>query len=599
MTVKNRILQGIPASPGIAWGRAHVLSPRDSLDSFHTSSRLLYTSQEVSEELERFRQAVDLTEEELVRLKEEAARDYPEHAHLLELHRIILRDRMLFQETQRLIQEQNLNAERSLNLAFQKIKELFQRIGDSHIKGRIADVEAVYRRVLGHLTGKASSKEPFVFSEPVIIVARDLSPAETTQMSSSQVLGFVTERGGKTSHTAIIAHSLEIPAVVGLDNATWEIESGTQVILDGLTGQVILEPDPVMLRTYQAHQGEFEAFKSEVAQGSSLPAATSDGHPIRVLANIEMPGEVSLALKYGADGIGLYRTEFLYLRQRQLPTEEELFENYHRVVEGMAPRIVTIRTLDIGGDKFLSPLEYAPEMNPAMGLRAIRFCLKEQKIFRTQLKAILRASAYGQVRVMFPLISSLRELQEARRLVAEVQDALKKEGVPFDPEMPVGAMIEVPAAVPLASILAQQADFFSIGTNDLIQYALAIDRVNKQVSDMYQPLHPAVIRMVRDVVQAGRAARISVAICGEMAGEPLYIPMLLGLGVEEFSMNAMAIPVVKSVIRMTSLKEARDLARQAFRKGTVEEVNDFVTREMDRRFPEIFRFGHTLNHLST
>jgi phosphotransferase system enzyme I (PtsI) len=591
MTEKNRILQGIPASPGIVWGRAQVLSSRDISQ---VPVRLLYTSQEVTEELERFRNAVDTTEAELVRLKEEVAAEFPDQVHLLELHLLILRDRMLFPETQRLVQEQNLNAERALYLAFQKVKELFQRIGDPHIKGRIADVEAVYRRLLGHLTGKFYSKN-FAFSEPVIIVARDLSPAETTQMSSSQVLGFITERGGKTSHTAIIAHSLEIPAVVGLENATGEIESGALLILDGLTGRVILDPDPAVLRTYQAHEEEFEAFKSEVAEGSSLPAATSDGHPIRVLANIEMPGEVSLALKYGADGIGLYRTEFLYLRQRHLPTEEELFENYKRVVEGMHPRLVTIRTLDIGGDKFLSPLEYAPEMNPALGLRAIRFCLKEQKIFRTQLRAILRASAFGQVRIMFPLVSSLREIREARELVVQVQDELMKEGVPFDRHLLVGAMIEVPAAVTLASILAQQADFFSIGTNDLIQYALAIDRVNKQVSDMYQPLHPAVMRMIREVVQAGKAARISVAMCGEMAGEPLYIPVLLGLGVEEFSMSAMAIPVVKKVIRMTSLKEAREIARQVFRKPTVEEVNDLVTKEMDRRFPEIFRFGHTMN----
>jgi phosphotransferase system enzyme I (PtsI) len=268
------------------------------------------------------------------------------------------------------------------------------------------------------------------------------------------------------------------------------------------------------------------------------------------------------------------------------------------VVVGMRPRSVTIRTLDIGGDKFLSHLEYAPEMNPALGLRAIRFCLKEQKIFRTQLKAILRASAYGQVRVMFPLISSLKEMQEARQLLRAVQDELKAEGVPFDPRLPVGAMIEVPAAVTLAHLLTQQADFFSIGTNDLIQYALAIDRVNKQVAELYQPLHPAVIRMVRDVVQAGRAARIPIAMCGEMAGDPLNIPVLLGLGVDELSMNAMAIPVVKRVIRMTSLAEAREIARQALRRSTVEEVNDYVFGEMDRRFPEIFRFGRTLanNH---
>jgi phosphotransferase system enzyme I (PtsI) len=312
------------------------------------------------------------------------------------------------------------------------------------------------------------------------------------------------------------------------------------------------------------------------------------------MANIEMPEEVALALKYGADGIGLYRTEFLYLRQRHLPTEEELFQDYKQVVEAMAPRLVTIRTLDIGGDKFLSPLEYAPEMNPALGLRAIRFCLKEQKIFRTQLKAILRASAFGAVRVMFPLISSPREMQEARRLLESVQEELTREKIPFDAHLPVGAMIEVPAAVTLADLLTRYADFFSIGTNDLIQYALAIDRGNTKVSDMYQPLHPAVLRMVRDVVQAGRQAGISVAMCGEMAGDPLYIPVLLGLEVEELSMNALAVPVVKRVIRMTSLAKAKEIARQALRLDTVEEVNDYVTREMDRIFPDISWFGRPL-----
>jgi phosphotransferase system enzyme I (PtsI) len=381
---------------------------------------------------------------------------------------------------------------------------------------------------------------------------------------------------------------------VGLDNATLEIESGDEVIINGLSGRVIVNPDEAMRRSYQVRKGEFEKFKGEVAQGSSLPAVTNDGYFNRVLANIEMPDEVSLAQKYGADGVGLYRTEFLYLRQRQLPTEEELFQHYRQVVEAMAPREVTIRTLDIGGDKFLSPLEYAPEMNPALGLRAIRFCLREQKIFRTQVKAILRASAFGQVRVMFPLISSPRELHEARLLLESVKGELTREDIPFDRKLPVGAMIEVPAAVTLADLLTQEADFFSIGTNDLIQYALAIDRSNKSVADMYEPLHPAVMRMVRDVVQVSRKAGIRVAMCGEMAGDPLYIPVLLGLGVDELSMNPTSIPVVKRVIRMTSLGEARKIARQALALATVEEVNDYVSSEMDHRFPDIFRFGRPL-----
>jgi len=588
MSRENRILQGIPASPGIVMGRVQVLT-----EAAQVSSRLLYTEQDVAEEQERFRQAVDQIEAELTLLKEQISGDLKEHAHILELHLLILRDRMLNSETMRLIQEENLNAERALHQAYLKIKELFQRIGDKHIRGRLADVETVYRRLMGRLTGKDSGK-PFSFKEPAILVARDLSPAETTQMTKAKVLGFITERGGKTSHTAIIAHSLDIPAVVGLDNATLEIESGDLIILDGITGLVILDPDDETQRTYQARRADFEVFKSEVFLGSSLPATTSDGLPTRVLANIEMPEEVAMASRCGADGVGLYRTEFLYLRQRHLPTEEELFQDYRQVVAAMAPRVVTIRTLDIGGDKFLSPLEYAPEMNPALGLRAIRFCLKEPKIFRTQLKAILRASAFGQVRVMFPLISSPREMQEARQLLESVKKELKREKVPFDAAMPVGAMIEVPAAVTLADLLTRYADFFSIGTNDLIQYALAIDRVNQQVADMYQPLHPAVMRMVRDVVQVGHQAGIPVAMCGEMAGDPLYIPVLLGLGVEEFSMNATAIPVVKRVIRLTSQKEARETAGRALGLHTVEEVNAYVTREMDRLFPEIFRFGRPL-----
>jgi phosphotransferase system enzyme I (PtsI) len=590
MTRNNQTFHGIPASPGIVMGPALVLT-----EGAQVSSRVLYSPKEVAEELERFTKAVDQTEEEITRLKNDIASDMQEHAHILELHLLILRDRMLLRETQRFIQEQNFNAERALHQAFLKIKEVFQRIGDKHIRGRIQDVEAVYYRLLSHLTGRSGSRLP-ASGEAVIIVARDLSPAETSQMSKSQVLGFITERGGKTSHTAIIAHSLEIPAVVGLDSATLEIESGDLIILNGLTGRVILNPDEEMIWAYRNTRNEFEIFKAEVSLGSAMPAVTRDGHSNRVLANIELPEEASLALKYGADGIGLYRTEFLYLRQRQLPSEEELFQDYQQVVAAMGAREVTIRTLDIGGDKFLSPLEYAPEMNPALGLRAIRFCLKEQNIFRTQLKAILRASAYGKVRVMFPLISSPRELQEARQLLESVKQELRKNKISFDPELPVGAMIEVPAAVTLAELLAQHADFFSIGTNDLIQYALAIDRVNKQVADMYQPLHPAVMRMVKEVVQAGAKAGITVAICGEMAGDPLNIPILLGLGVKELSMNPMAIPVVKRIIRMTSLEDATELAEQALLKSTETEVNDFVTQKMNDRFPEIFRFGRPLTN---
>jgi phosphotransferase system enzyme I (PtsI) len=408
------------------------------------------------------------------------------------------------------------------------------------------------------------------------------------------VVGFVTERGGRTSHTAIMAQALEIPAIVGLDNATGEINPGDDIIVDGLMGRVILNPNAEVREKYRRRQVEFDAFKAEVAQFCTFSAYTLDDHVTRIFANIELPEEVQLALKSGADGVGLYRTEFLYLRQRYLPTEDELYEDYKKVVEAMDPRQVTIRTLDIGGDKFLSHLEYPQEMNPALGLRAIRFSLKEQEIFRIQLKAILRASAHGQVRVMFPLISSIQEMRDARRLLQDVQAELRAQGKLFDPRLAVGAMIEVPAAVTLSGLLAKEADFFSIGTNDLIQYALAIDRGNKQVAGLYQPLHPAVMRMILQVVEAGRTAGIPVAVCGEMAGDPLYIPILLGLGVDELSMNHMSIPMVKKVIRLISYEEAKDMARQAMDMATVGEINEFAAQEMNRRFPEIFRFGSAL-----
>ena len=587
---ENNFLQGIPASPGIVIGRAWVLSDRGEIKG---RFRLLFTEEEQAHEEARFQAAMDQAHEDLTRLRQEMAVEFPEHAHLLELHLFILKDQMLNDETLRLIREDRLNAEWALDQAFEKIKELFRRIGDSYIKGRLADVESVYRRLMGNLTGKESLRS-FDSPDPVIVVAKDLSPAETTQMSDSKVVGFVTERGGRTSHTAIMAQALEIPAVVGLDNATQEINPGDDLIVDGLLGRVILNPDAEALEKYRRRQMEFDAFKAEVAQFCTFSAYTIDDHATRILANIELPEEVQLALRSGADGVGLYRTEFLYMKQRHLPTEEELYADYKKVVEAMAPRQVTIRTLDVGGDKFMSTLQYPQEMNPALGLRAIRFCLREQEIFRIQLKAILRASAHGQVRVMFPLISSIQEIREARRLLQEVQEELQARGHLFDPQMPVGAMIEVPAAVTLATLLAKEADFFSIGTNDLIQYTLAIDRGNKQVAGLYQPLHPAVLRMILQVVEAGRAGGIPVAVCGEMAGDPLYLAILLGLGVDELSMNHMAIPMVKRVIRLINYVDAKQLASQALDMVTVEEINEFAAQEMNRRFPEIFRFGSAL-----
>ncbi|MGQ9920192.1 MAG: phosphoenolpyruvate--protein phosphotransferase [Desulfobacca sp.] len=587
---QNKVLKGIPASPGIVIGPAHVVSDKYKVQ---ISRYYLTSGQQINREIDRFRDAVARTREEISTIKQSITGDFQEHAYILDTHLLILQDKLLYDATIRIIQEERINVEWALQEAVHQAQILFSKIADPYIKSRIQDVEDVSERVLRHLTGG----NPFDFSkltEPVILIIHDLSPVDTTQMSVAKVKGFVTETGGKTSHTAIMAQSLEIPAVVAVENATQEIDTGYTLILDGLNGTVVINPDAKMLDIYVQRKKKFEEFKLDVGKSSFLPAITLDEHQTQVLANIEFQEEVDLAIDYGADGIGLYRTEFLFLRHQRLPTEEELFEDYRSVAQMMRPKRVTIRTLDIGGDKFASHLEYASGINPALGLRAIRFCLKERSIFRTQLRAILRASAYGQVRLMFPLISGIQEVVEARRILAEVQEELAREGLPFHPKVPVGLMIEVPSAVMLADLLAKEADFFSIGTNDLIQYALAIDRGNKHVANMYQPLHPAVLRMIKQVVDAGHAAGITVAVCGEMAGDPLYTPILLGLGVDELSMNALAIPVVKRIVRHASMEEAQEFARHALQYGTVAEVNAYVTGIMAKRFPEVFMFGREL-----
>ncbi|MDD3579457.1 MAG: phosphoenolpyruvate--protein phosphotransferase [Desulfobacca sp.] len=587
---QNKVLKGIAASPGIIIAPAHVLADRSRVQVFY---RYLGSRQQVAGEQERFREAIIRTQQELSRSKEAIPEDFREHAYIVDTHMLILQDRLLLDETLRLIQEEKINAEWALKQAVKKAQELFDQIADPYIRSRVQDIEDVSERIMRHLTGTSPSSFTN-FKEPVIIVARNLSPVDTTQMSLKRVQGFITEMGGKTSHIAIMAQSLRIPAVVGLENAVREIDTGYTLVLDGLTGKVIINPDAETMSLYLARKKQFENFKAEINRSSFMPAVTLDDYPTRILANIEFQDELDLVLDYGADGIGLYRTEFLYLRQHYLPTEEELFEDYKTVAHIMKPKPVTIRTLDIGGDKFASYSQYVQEMNPALGLRAIRFSLKEQQIFRSQLRAILRASAFGTVRIMFPLISGVQEVLAARQMLEEIKAELQQEGLNFDSQIPVGVMIEVPAAVMLADLLAQEADFFSIGTNDLIQYALAIDRGNKYVAEMYQPLHPAVLRMIKQVVDAAHAAGIPVAMCGEMAGDPIYTPILLGLGVDELSMNVPSIPVVKRIVRIATLAEAKEFAHQALQLGSIDAVTSYVTNFMARRFPEVFMFGREL-----
>ncbi len=416
-------------------------------------------------------------------------------------------------------------------------------------------------------------------------MAHDLSPADTASLDIGKVSGFITNIGGRTSHTAIMARALEIPSVVGLEKATKEISNGDLIIIDGTLGKVIVNPTEDILSQYLEKEQRYDIAQKELFKLKDLPAETKDGYRISLLANIELTEELDSILRHGAEGIGLYRTEWLYLNRKDLPSEEEHFGIYKKVVERVLPYPVTIRTLDLGGDKFVSPMDLAQEMNPAMGLRAIRFCLKEVEIFKAQLRAILKASVFGKVRILFPMISGLDEILEAKRILAEAKEELEKKGVPFDAKIEIGIMIEIPSAVTIADILAKEVDFFSIGTNDLIQYSLAIDRINEHVSYLYEPLHPAVLRLIGNVVNYAHEQGIKVGMCGEMAGEPLYIPILLWLGIDELSMNALSILGVKRILRLITYQESKACVEEIWKLPTAREIEAFLKGEMRKRFP--------------
>ncbi|MBW1924447.1 MAG: phosphoenolpyruvate--protein phosphotransferase [Deltaproteobacteria bacterium] len=578
--------KGIAVSPGIIIGKARVVD-RSKVKIFY---RYLVDDVHVAREQERFALALRATEEQLVRLKNGMPEHVKEHSFILDSYLMILKDNMLCDATARRIVEEKINAEWAIKKSLQEIRDIFSQIDDEYISNRIHDVENVTERVLRNLSGQPQESLSEV-RERVIIVAHDLSPADTTELNVSKVMGFVTDLGGRTSHTAIMAQALEIPGVVGLAQATKEIRDGDLLIVDGNAGEVLVNPDDGLIIEYQEKQVQVAKYKSAIARTSHLPAETLDGHRVRIMANIEFLEEVTAVREYGGEGIGLYRTEFLYLKNPQLPDEEELFEDYRDVAELVAPDVLILRTLDLGGDKFMADLEITREMNPALGLRAIRFCLKEPEIFETQLRAILRAGAYGNVQVMFPMISGLQEVLEAKAILEKVKGELEAQGLPHDPDMKVGAMIEIPSAVTVADILAQHVDFFSIGTNDLIQYALAIDRINGDVSYLYEPFHPAILRMIRQVLEAAGAAGIDVSLCGEMAGDPLCVPVLLGLGLETLSMNARSIPLIKTIIRSLSMEDARKDAEEVGRLTTADEVRGYMVDRVRGLFPDMDEGG--------
>jgi len=578
--VKMRVLKGIPASGGIAIGKGFFLSrvlPR--------SVRSTVGREQVDDEVAAFHRALARSREQILQIREGVADASSEHHQILSVHLALLEDAMLVDQTVRTIRENQFAADWAFSKVLQTLLETFHRIEDPYLRERGHDLRQIGHRVLENLAGRPVDSIAAI-RDPVVIVAHDLSPADTAQILKSPVLGFATDVGSRTSHTAITARSLGIPAVVGVEGATEEYRTAETVIVDGEEGIVVFDPTEEALREYLDRRKAYAQRTRDLAKFARLPTVTRDGKTLLLLANIEFPEEADVALRSGAYGVGLYRTEFLFLNRKDLPSEEEHFETYRKVAEKFVRHPVTIRTFDLGGDKFASQIELADEMNPAMGLRAIRFCLKEKEIFKPQLRAILRASTYGKVRMMFPMISGVGELREAIAVVEEVRGELRRRRISYDKEMPIGIMIEIPSAAMVADLLAREVGFFSIGTNDLIQYSLAIDRVNEHVSYLYEPLHPAILRLIRRVVEAGHDAGIPVSMCGEMAGEPFYSYALLGLGLDELSMNAAAIPRVKRILRKSVAYEAKEFAGALLLHATAAEIGKALRKKVEDLFPD-------------
>ncbi|WP_456434467.1 phosphoenolpyruvate--protein phosphotransferase [Thermosulfuriphilus sp.] len=575
-------LKGIGASPGIAIGEVFLIDR----GRIKVVQRPLSNEEELELEVARLKTAISQALNELKAIKDKIPGEILGQSSIIDAHLLILNDPLLIDRALSLIRQERINAEWALVMALREIEKVFSGIEDEYFRNRYQDVQHVVDRILGILTG-AKPADPTNIPHQAIVVAHDLSPADTIQMKPDRVLALLTDMGSRTSHTAIVARSLGIPAVVGLERITDLVSSGSFVIVDGLEGLVIIEPSSEEIARYEGLRDEFERFRLEIVRAAHLPAETLDGQQIKVKANIELLEEIPVILEHGAEGVGLFRTEFLYLNRITPPGEEELYQVYKEVVERMAPFPVTIRTLDIGGDKLAKGVPQAKETNPALGLRSIRLCLKEQDLFRCQLRAILRASIHGKLRIMFPMVSGLEELLEAKALLSEVAEELRQQGLPL-PQIPIGAMIEVPTAVAIADILAREVDFFSIGTNDLIQYSLAIDRVNEHVAHLYEPLHPGILRMIRQVTEVGHESGIEVGMCGEMAGELLYVPLLVGLGLDELSMNALSIPRVKKLIRCLKVSDCQELARETLRLATPEAIKELLLERLPKILPENF-----------
>ncbi len=584
-TFTNKILKGTGVSSGIAYGNVYLLE-RGKIPVIKRNIK----AEQVEKEVIRFKNAVKDAINELNAIKQSIPDDeVRRHSFIIDAHILMLQDDFFSKDVVNAIREDKVNAEWALDMVVSKFMSSFEAIEDLYFRERAQDLKYIYHRLMRILVkGKSPTVEAKKKAERGIIVAHDLSPADTIQLNLNRISGFVTDVGGRTSHTSIVARALEIPAVVGVGNISSIIKNNDRVIVDGDEGIVIINPSPEVLKEYISKQLRLKNIKKEFLRIAKLKSETKDGFKLKVGANIELIAEMDIVEKYGAQGIGLYRTEYIYLSRKTLPTELEHYHIYKKLAENKNLEYVTIRTLDIGGDKFVSHIEMAKEINPAMGLRAIRLCIKETDLFKSQLKGILRASAFGPLKILIPMVSGIDEIRTTKEILKECMEELELKRIDFNKNIELGIMIEVPSTCLISDMLAKEVDFFSIGTNDLIQYTLAIDRINEYVSYLYEPLHPAVLRMIRQVVDAAHANGIEVAMCGEMAGEPLYIPVLIGLGLDELSMNPYSVPKAKKIVRGLEHSYCKDLLYELLKQDSHKKAESILRKEMARLFPNDF-----------
>ncbi|MGI8889652.1 MAG: phosphoenolpyruvate--protein phosphotransferase [Chthoniobacterales bacterium] len=579
---KEKRYQGVAAAPGISRGPIHVFS-------IETDDVVRYQidAAQIPDEIGRFENALILTRAQILEMQQRIAEAIgAKDAGIFDAHLLVVEDQTLIDEVLRKLDADHCNVEFTFQEVANRYVDSLSRIDDPYLRERALDIQDVTRRVIRNLQGKSS--RPFLsINEPHILVAHNLTPSDTATMNREQVRGLVLDLGSRTSHTAIMAQSLGIPSVVGLHNATETLETGTEALIDGYHGLLIVHPSEETLREYAEIEEQKGVIAEKLTKLRETKSTTRDGHHIVLSANIELPDEVPSVLTNGAEGVGLYRTEFLYLNQTTLPTEEEQFEIYRTVAEQLAPNPLIIRTLDLGGDKISDNLENGDELNPFLGWRAIRFCLENLDIFKAQLRAILRASTGKNVKMMFPMISGLDEVRRGLEVVEECKNELRNEKIGFDDDLEVGVMIEIPSAAIMADRLAREVDFFSIGTNDLIQYAVAIDRTNERVAHLYEPSHPSVIRLLKMVADAAHANDIWVGVCGEMAGEVLFTPLLLGLGMDELSAGPTLVPRVKNAVQRLSMAECRQLVEEVITMDTPSAVLERCTEMARHNYGEL------------